>query len=297
MKPSNFLRQIKEITEVTSAAPGHKLEDIDAINLQTPPRNRLLLPFSSKVILSDSSEVNEIEPSPNQFLKKGFGHPYEEVSPSLGTDSREVNEIEPSPNQYLKEDFSQPYEEATPSLGKEILFLQDCILANLAKKNEVEKSLDQPSKVSFMQPCEEGSVLSAKKRLFDPNPMEDNLAKNIKGEKSSDQGFKADVIQLCKEVSPSSAGKSLLNPGSSNDTDDSEESNNTKKEMFVSNIYVLKSNDDVSPKDEASSFASESNLQNNKLEESLGEDSKADSEQHHSNSDDSDDSDSGFYTQ
>jgi len=67
--------------------------------------------------------------------------------------------------------------------------------------------------------------------------------------------------------------------------------------MFVSNIYVLKSNDDVSPKDEASSFASESNLQNNKLEESLGEDSKADSEQHHSNSDDSDDSDSGFYTQ
>jgi len=142
MKPSNFLRQIKEITEVTSAAPGHKLEDIDAINLQTPPRNRLLLPFSSKVILSDSSEVNEIEPSPNQFLKKGFGHPYEEVSPSLGTDSREVNEIEPSPNQYLKEDFSQPYEEATPSLGKEILFLQDCILANLAKKNEVEKSLD-----------------------------------------------------------------------------------------------------------------------------------------------------------
>mgnify|MGYP007100183928 CR=1 FL=1 len=223
MKPSNFLRQIKEITEVTSAAPGHKLEDIDAINLQTPPRNRLLLPFSSKVILSDSSEVNEIEPSPNQFLKKGFGHPYKEVSPSFGIDSREVKEIEPSPNQFLKEDFVQPYEGASPSLGKDISFLQDYSLANLAKKNKVEKSLDQPSEVSFMQSCEEGSVHSARKRLFAPNLTEDILA-----------------------------------PKTSNGSDDSVDSDNNKEAILFSNMFVVKTKDGVLPNDEASSSASDS---------------------------------------
>ena len=104
-KNSIILRQLEELAEVTSAAPNHKLEDA---NLQTPPRNRLLLPFSSKVILSDSNEVNEVEPSPDQFPKGSFSQPYEEVSP-------------------------------TP--GRNVLFLQDCILANLAKNKAIEKHL------------------------------------------------------------------------------------------------------------------------------------------------------------
>ena len=225
MKPSNFLRQIKEITEVTSAAPGHKLEDIDAINLQTPPRNRLLLPFSSKVILSDSSEVNEIEPSPNQFLK---------------------------------EDFIQPYEEASPSLGKEISYLQDCILANLAKKKEVEESFDQPPKANYMQPCEKGLPHSAKKRSLSPLPKNDILAKISKLEKPSGQSSKAKSIQTCEKVLPNPARNSLLNPNSNDSSDDSEDSDENEVEILVLDMFVMKSNEVALRNDDTASSSSES---------------------------------------
>ena len=178
-KNSIILRQLEELAEVTSAAPNHKLEDA---NLQTPPRNRLLSPFSSKVILSDSNEVNEVEPSPDQFPKGSFSQPYEEVSP-------------------------------TP--GRNESFLQDCILANVAKNKAVEEALDQPPEAIYMPPCEKGSPHAAKKRSLSPLPMNDILAKN----------------------------------------------------------------------------------KNSKLEKSLGQDSRADSNLQRNSSDDSDDSDSGFYTQ
>jgi len=170
-KNSIILRQLEELAEVTSAAPNHKLEDA---NLQTPPRNRLLSPFSSKVILSDSNEVNEVEPSPDQFPKGSFSQPYEEVSP-------------------------------TP--GRNVLFLQDCILANLAKNKAVEEALDQPPEAIYMPPCEKGSPHAAKKRSLSPLPMNDILAKNSKLEKSLGQDSRAD---------------SNLQRNSSDDSDDSD---------------------------------------------------------------------------
>ena len=130
-KNSIFLRQLEELAEVTSAGPNHKLEDINAVNLQTPPRNRLPPPFSSKVMLSDSNEVNEVEPSPNQFPKGSFSQPYEEVSP-------------------------------TP--GRNVLFLQDCILANLAKNKAVEEALDQPPEAIYMPPGQNSRADSNQQR-------------------------------------------------------------------------------------------------------------------------------------
>jgi len=85
-KSSLFLRQLEQLAEVTSATPNrvwnrsHKLET-DVGNLHTPPRSRLLLPFSMKDILSKS---NEVEPSPDQSSKGSFIQPYEKVSPSPG---------------------------------------------------------------------------------------------------------------------------------------------------------------------------------------------------------------------
>ena len=140
-----FLRQLEELAEVTSAGPNHKLEDINAVNLQTPPRNRLPPPFSSKVMLSESNEVNEVEPSPNQFPKGSFSQRFEEVSP-------------------------------TP-------------------RRKVEEAFDQPPEAIYIPPCEKGSPHAAKKRSLSSLPMNDILVKNSKLAKSLGQDSRADFDQ------------------------------------------------------------------------------------------------------
>ena len=157
-----FLRQLEELAEVTSAGPNHKLEDINAVNLQTPPRIRLPPSFSSKVMLSDSNEVNEVEPSPNQFPKGSFSQRFEEVSP-------------------------------TPRRNE--LFFFNCNLANLPKNKAVEEAFDQPPEAIYIPPCEKGSPHVAKKRSLSPLPMNDILVKNSKLAKSLGQDSRADFDQ------------------------------------------------------------------------------------------------------
>eukprot|EP00590_Aulacoseira_subarctica_P007401 CAMPEP_0172436152 /NCGR_PEP_ID=MMETSP1064-20121228/71572_1 /TAXON_ID=202472 /ORGANISM="Aulacoseira subarctica , Strain CCAP 1002/5" /LENGTH=281 /DNA_ID=CAMNT_0013184543 /DNA_START=178 /DNA_END=1023 /DNA_ORIENTATION=+ len=275
---TTFLRQLEQLAEVTSASPikvwnrPHALHDTDAGILHTPPRIRLFPPFPTHGKLSKS---NEVEHSPVEPSKIESIQPCAEVSPGLGKEIL-FNKVEHSPVEPSKIESIQPCAEVSPSPGKEISFVLDAV---------------EPSKIESIQPCAEVSPSPGKEISF--NEIEQSPVEPV-------EPSKIELIQPCVEVSPS-PGKEI------SFVLDCILAKLAKKEVEESPDQFSKANlmlpcEEVlshpARKRSPSPLSMEDNLTKvPKMEKSRGNNSDTFSEQQSDGVNDSDDADSGFYTQ
>ena len=189
------------------------------------------------------------------------------------------NEVEHSPVEPSKIESIQPCAEVSPGLGKEILF------------NKVEHSPVEPSKIESIQPCAEVSPSPGKEISF--NEIEQSPVEPV-------EPSKIELIQPCVEVSPS-PGKEI------SFVLDCILAKLAKKEVEESPDQFSKANlmlpcEEVLShpawKRSPSPLSMEDNLTKvPKMEKSRGDNSNTFSEQQSDGANDSDDADSGFYTQ